>query len=79
MSDSRLENRQKRARREGKGLRRGRKISEAKMRLCVDTMGLLHGIRVTPANVCHRKGVLERPGKHVPKLSETLKPPCDKG
>ena len=57
----------------------GEKIFKVKMRLCVDTMGLLHGICVTPANVCHRKGVHEMPGKHAPKLSETLRPLYDKG
>jgi len=44
-----------------------------------DTLGLPHGIRVTPTNVDDRKGVLEMMSFYRSELSRILKVLCDGG
>ena len=44
-----------------------------------DTLGLPHGIRVTPANVDDRKGILEMMNFYKSELSKILKVLCDGG
>jgi len=56
-----------------------KKITGIKIHLGVDTPGLPDCIHVTTADVTGRKGALEMPGKHAPKLTKILKVLCDGG
>lgn len=62
-----------------KGYDAGKKVSEIKRHIAVDTNGLLHGVEVTTANVTDREGAILLAKRSKENLSEVKKLLVDGG
>lgn len=62
-----------------KGYDAGKKVSEIKRYIAVDTTGLIYAIDVTTANLTDREGAIQMCGKHKKSLDKVTNILCDGG